>query len=216
MDTNSVLLIAGICVVIGFLIGGLVSGLGSKPDLDKGRKPLLKVWRDPKKENLIVEVDGAEFDHSVRLNARQRSHLGQIILELNAWLDAQMTPHKASGDLRLPEDSNPEPEADEAPRPRLIVNPVNVLSNALKADVPKSQLPTESIVSQIDYILQEMLQDSPLQGEGVRLMEKPGQGTVVMIGLEKFSDVDDVPNDAIREMIHAAVREWEQQSMGDE
>ena len=144
MDTNSVLLVAGICVVIGFLIGGLVSGLGSKPDPDKGRKPLLKVWRDPNKENMIVEVDGAEFDHSVRLNARQRSYLGQIIFELNEWLDAGMSARKASGDPRPPEDTNSEPEADTPPRPRLIVNPVNILSNALKADVPKSQLPTES------------------------------------------------------------------------
>jgi len=30
------------------------------------------------------------------------------------------------------------------------------------------------------------------------------------VGLEKFKDVEDIPNEDIRNVIHAAVEEWEQ------
>jgi hypothetical protein len=104
-------------------------------------------------------------------------------------------------------------EQPESPKPRLSLNPVNVLTNALKADVPLSKLPTESFVSQINDILQERLKNSPLRGEPIRLMEWPNKGMVVMVGLEHYESVDDVPNEEIRKMIRAAVAEWEQRDM---
>jgi hypothetical protein len=212
MDTTTILL-AAICIVIGFLVGGLFGGLGKKPDggKEKGmRKSLLKVWRDPQKSNLVVEIDGRDFNHSVQLNARQRSEFGQLILALNDWLEAKPAATRQPAEwARGFQDQRQElPAADK--QARMSMNPVDVLSNALKADVPKSQLPTESIVSQIDAILQEKLRDSELHDEGVRLMEMPGKGMVVMVGLEKYEQVEDVPNNTIQEMIRLAVREWEE------
>jgi hypothetical protein len=105
----------------------------------------------------------------------------------------------------------PRLEPAEAEKPaRMSMNPVNVLSNAFKADVPKSQLPTDSIVAQIDAIFQEKLRGSGLQDAGVRLMEVPGKGMVVMVGLEKYEQVGDVPDKQIQALIQAAVGEWEQ------
>jgi hypothetical protein len=44
---------------------------------------------------------------------------------------------------------------------------------------------------------------------GVRLLELPNKGMVVMVGLEQYSGVDEVPDDEIRSMIKLAVAEWE-------
>jgi hypothetical protein len=47
-------------------------------------------------------------------------------------------------------------------------------------------------------------------------MEWPGMGMVVMIGLEKFENVEDIPDEDIKAAIRAAVKEWEQQGQSEE
>jgi hypothetical protein len=211
MDTNTIVLIV-ICIVIGALFGGLLGSLGKKPDGGKekgGRKALLKVWQDPQKSGLVVDMDGKEFSQSVQLNARQRSQLSQLILTLNDWLEARQGTQEPGERLRSRQVTPIEPPlAEKTPR-GLNLSPSNVLSNALKADVPRSQLPTESIVGQIDAILQGKLKGSPLQGKAIRLMEVPGVGMVVMVGLERYDQVEQVPDRQIQAVIRAAVREWE-------
>lgn len=211
MDTNTILLVV-ICIVIGFLFGGLFGSLGKRSEGEKGkrgRKALLKVWQETQKSGLVVEVDGKDFTHSVQLNARQRSQLNQLILRLNDWLEAKQMVQGPAERLRPPQARPVEPPVAEKTPRGVSLSPVNVLSNALKADVPRSQLPTESIAEQIDVILQEMLRGSALQGEAIRLMEVPGKGMVVMVGLDKYDQVEDVPNAEIQAVIRAAVKEWE-------
>lgn len=216
MDINSVLLVAGICVVIGFLLGGMLSSLRKEPGSGSSghqRDAVLKVWHEPKHNDLIVELNSKEYGRSVNLTAQQRNQINQIILELNDWL-AYAPPKKQENILHTTPHAVPgEPSVPETPKPRLSLNPINVLTNALKADVPKSQLPTESIVTQIDDILQEKLKNSSLKGTPIRLMEWPNKGMVVMIGLDHYDSVDVVPNDEVKNLIRSAVVEWEQRGM---
>ncbi len=80
---------------------------------------------------------------------------------------------------------------------------------------PETPLSDMSIAAQVDEILQEMLDGTDLEDRGIRLMELPGQGMVVMIGLEKFDTVSDVPYDDVRVVIQRAVAAWEQKMLGD-
>jgi len=216
MDTNSILLVAGICIVIGFLIGGMVASLGKEPESassDDRRSVVLKIWQSLQNNNWIIELGGKEYDRSAKLTTSQRNQMNQIILKLNDWL--AYAPLQKQADLpgTSPAAAPPEPSGSEKPKPRLSLNPVNVLTNALKADIPLSQLPTESIVSQIDDILQDKLRNSPLSGEPIRLMEWPSKGMVVMVGLNQYDSVDQVPDDEIRRLIRSAVSEWEQRGV---
>ena len=216
MDTNSILLVAALCVVIGFLVGGLVSSVGKKPEADeskKDKKAVLKIWRNPRRQNLMVELDGKVYEQPLGLNARQRSLVGQILMELHTWLEGEKTSRLESVTARIPQTTEAEAVGADKAEPRLSLNPVNMLANALRADVPLSQLPTESIVGQIDAILQEKLRDSALRGEGIRLMEWPGVGMVVMVGMDRYDSVEEVPNPAIQALIRAAVVEWEQRGL---
>jgi hypothetical protein len=216
MDINSVLLVAGICIVIGFLLGGMLSSMRKEPgsgSSDHQSSVSLKAWYEPKDNELIVELNGKEYERSAKITPKQRNQINQIILKLNDWLAYIPIQKQKDGLASTPQTTSQAPVASETVKPRLSLNPVNMLANALKADVPISQLPTESIVTQIDDILQEKLNNSPLSGEPIRLMEWPNIGMVVMIGLDQYESVDVIPNEEIKNLIRSAVAEWEQRGL---
>ena len=72
----------------------------------------------------------------------------------------------------------------------------------------KKRLPP-SMVGQIDEILQTHLASSPLANRAIRLMESPEGGVVVMVGLNKYNSVSEVPDPQVQAMIRAAIAEWE-------
>ena len=51
--------------------------------------------------------------------------------------------------------------------------------------------------------------DTKFAKSGIRLQESFQGGVEVYVGLQKFSSIDDVPDDAIRSEIRAAISEWE-------
>jgi hypothetical protein len=215
MDNNTLILVAAICVVVGFLIGRLASSLGEEKEADpveSSKVSMLSVWRDPETDELNVEFDHKKYRKNWNLNAEQRDQIHWIILELGNWLEPVQSSKKEAAEAMLPGEFPISQEMPESNKPRLSLNPVSMLVNALQADVPRSQLPTESIVIQIDDILQEKLKNSPLMGEPIRLMEWQDKGMVVMIGLDRYDSVEAVPDDRIKALIRSAVREWEQKT----
>ncbi len=45
-------------------------------------------------------------------------------------------------------------------------------------------------------------------------MDLPKQGMVIMIGLEKYPDVEAVPDEEIKTLLHEAVAAWEARTAG--
>lgn len=91
MEIDSIILIGAICIVIGFLIGQLVSsfGNGEKTDpADDDGGTLLEVRRDLTNDDIIVALEGKEHEKSFNLDKKQRAKLHEIIIELNNWLEA--------------------------------------------------------------------------------------------------------------------------------
>ena len=196
METEILILVG----VLGIIIGGFINQLiYNFVDRRKTTPPVSN-------QETFVKVDGEEADTSYRLNNNQRETTQRLIQELNNWLGLSQVV-KSEVDAEPPDKE----EDTEDTTPRLSLNPVTTLVRALQADVKKSQLPTVSIVSQINDILQANLKHAPNIKDPVCLMEWPGLGMVVMIGLEKFENVDDVPDEDIKTAIRAAVKEWEQQ-----
>jgi len=111
----------------------------------------------------------------------------------------------------VPPASSPLADLPAAPPPqRPTLTAVNVLARALQSEVRTPEPPPRSIAVQIDEILQEMLEKSPLASRGIRLLELPNKGMVVMVGLNQYEGVEAVPEEEIRQVIRAAVAEWEQ------
>jgi len=66
-----------------------------------------------------------------------------------------------------------------------------------------------SIVSQIDAILQAHLEGTPLEERGIFLTESPQGGVIVYVGLTRYNGVDEVPDPEVKAAIRAATTEWE-------
>jgi hypothetical protein len=67
-----------------------------------------------------------------------------------------------------------------------------------------------TFIDEIEEILQRMISTAPTSpGEEVHVGTGPDGGLQIQVGLRYFSSADEVPDPAIRDLIKAAVKEWE-------
>ncbi len=214
-------------VGIGFALGLFVTSLRSEQDdqpestlqLREGYEEVGRLWQD-KQGKLLVEVDGKVITHPEELNTQQRRKLSQSMKQLWLWSGGEpaVKDGVAARDTQDKEESaKPKiPKPDEFPKPESRrINPLNIFANALRADIPEIPEQNPSIAAQIDEILQEMLAGTDLELRGIRLMELQDQGVVVLVGLDKYPDIESVPDVDIRTIINAAVKEWEDRNWKD-
>ncbi len=172
---------------------------------------LLKLSLDNNNQ-LQLEVDGQGVD-AAQLAPEQRKRLIDLMVTMRPWIDA----------------SAPKPSAPPQPVPSRLIPPTPIAASISQpistpiAPVPASmpvlnrvEVPTKkgeaaptTMVGQIDAILQTHLASLPLENRGIRLIESPEGGVVVMVGLTKYNGVGEVPDPQVQAMIRAAIAEWE-------
>jgi hypothetical protein len=225
MDIIWTLILAAVSLAIGFVLSTLIYNLrgageaGETSELAKSSRneELARLWRDRLNENLILEIEGKAYRTLDELSEDQQKEMVLVSSDLRTFLrifpkPAQITESDAfSASFEEGPASffsaTPEQAFGEQERPSL--NPFQVFSRS-GPESPAQEAAWKSIVAQIDEILQEKLEGTAFKDRGIRLVELPNEGMVVMVGLEKFKDVEDIPNEDIRNVIHAAVEEWEQ------
>jgi hypothetical protein len=200
MNPISTLLFGLVFIAIGFSIGVLVSGRRApSSDETKGDKPAalvrrdsVRLWRDALSQRLMVEMDGKVYRNPGEMDSGQRLRLAPLVGEANAWVPRQAAHplERAGAAPTLPAGLPASPFQDE--KEALIKTAAG-----------------QSIAAQIDEILQRKLAGTPLAARGIKLVELPNQGMVVMIGLEKYTDLTQVPEEEVRSVIAQAVAEWE-------
>jgi len=217
LATVSILIL--ISILIGFLIGALVYGLRGKPTA-ADRDPQapgqgVRLWRDPQSQSLSVEVDGKTFAQVTDLTPETRSRLAKLARDWLLWLGmppsrltALATP-SSQGPAEPPQPAQPAAASGSTAQPPAVKETQKPVRAAEKG---KAETASQSIAAQIDAILQARIENSPLAERGVRLQEIPGQGLVVMVGTEKYTDLTLVPDREVREAIAAAVAEWEKKN----
>lgn len=97
------------------------------------------------------------------------------------------------------------------------IKPPSILSSlvgAARSSEEDSQ-PAKSMVDQIDEILQEMLENSPLAKKGIRVVKDPVKGVVVWVGLDHYDGIGAVPDPEILAMLRSAVERWEKMAVRD-
>jgi hypothetical protein len=224
-DILPLLFIAVICAAIGYALGMLISSLRSSkerpgkslPAVDS--RPFIKFQLPRVGAGWLLEIDGEKFSSPGELNAAHRNQLMQGITELRNWVVVEQNPPppvvqsntgSAANSSGSSTPSHPtEPAVAEAEKNRVNLNPINVFARALQSDVKQADQPNKSIAAQIDEILQEKLENTPLAQRAIRLMELPGKGMVVMVGLDQYDGVSSVPDPEIRDLIRSCVAEWE-------
>lgn len=178
-----------------------------------------------KNENgtFTLDLDGTRLNPSALL-PDQRKRLIEMLNVIRPWLEGRPTPAPTSAPPATPSapqaglldriqpppapatPSNPTPPVlhpppappqPASPRPAIIAREDRPVASA------------NSIVSQIDAILQARLEGTPLEERGIFMTESPEGGVSVYIGLTRYNGIDEVPDPEIKAAIRAATTEWE-------
>ncbi len=244
MELPILIILAVLCVAIGFVLDNLLHSLKegkqaptgaaiSTPVASRSSEPIppaagepptlqeeLRIWRRIADRELVIEVHGKKADAPTALNREQLDQLGAVLQELSAWLGQGVSPanvEAATRTMRGAPGMVPPPSREalhameqvvpEVKRPSL--NPVQLISNALRADVPKPGTgELRSLAMQVDEVLQEKLRGTPLELRGIKLVDGPNHDLLVQVGIQKFSGVDEVPDEEVRAVIREAVADW--------
>ncbi|OGO25196.1 MAG: hypothetical protein A2W33_09785 [Chloroflexi bacterium RBG_16_52_11] len=217
-DFSFLILIALVSIGIGFALGSLVTGARGERKPTEKPKPqtvpsliqIAGIMTDRGGKVAYLLVDGKVLRSTRDLTKDQRTRLTPYMEVLFSWFHETLSNPQAAPTVGLAQAENAQANIlvsapSEVQRPS--IKPVNILTRAMLPELPPE--PPKSIVAQIDDILQEKLENSPLSKRGIRLRELPNQGMAVMVGLDQYEGVDDVPDEEIRSMIRSAVSEWE-------
>ena len=226
-------------VMVGAGLAGLRGSTkpGSSPQT-RNLAEVLHIWRSRRTGRLVLEVGGKVYPAASELSVERRTRMVQLSDELRSWLGASSL---EQGPAEIPPGTKPDELPAVTPKPLsesppvsitdkastietigapassqkmkpLSLNPIEVLTRAVSTDVPKESSAPKSIALQIDEILQERLVESPLKERAIRLMELPGKGLVVMVGMEQYEGVQEIPDPDVRDLIRECVAEWERRN----
>jgi len=158
---------------------------------------------------LTLDLDGTRADTS-SLSAEQRRQLIEMLSLMRPWLEGRSVPAPSMKPSPPPPSGQPGPApiSPAPPIPKPTPQPSAPRASTIaKEDRPSA--PANSIVTQIDAILQARLAGSPLESRGVFLTQSPEGGVIVYVGLTRYTGVEDVPDAEVKAAIRAAISEWE-------
>jgi len=179
---------------------------------------IAKLWRDRRDGNLIFQIEDQHYKHGSDLTPKEREILLKVVMDFYRWLEPPSAALPRPEEPAPPQAAEAEPVIlipEEEPRPKsklMILNPVRVIAQAIKAEMVPTITPAPSMVAQIDAILQEKLNATNMQKWAVRLTELPNRGMVVLVGLEQYDGIEAVPYERVRALIREAVAEWERRA----
>lgn len=227
--------------LLGFGLRALTHrGKASKKSTDSRKPPKAKkpprrnwsevahLWRDDRDKRLAFQIGNKYYKRGDELTRREQEILLKVVMDFYRWLEPSgpspspsETPETSPGiasDHNIPQGASPsapnqpvsqdfliEPEPETQPPP-------GVIGSVLSATISAPDTPEPSMVTQVDSILQEKLQDAGMQKWAVRLIESPNQGMTVMVGMERYESIDEVPYTRVRDIIRTSVADWEQRS----
>lgn len=165
----------------------------------------------------LLDLDGTRLN-PMTMSAEQRKRLIEILNIMRPWLEGKsqtspaMTAAPAPGRPATvqPTPGRPAPaQPAPVPTPPVPAAPAATPRPATIAKEDRPVTPANSIVSQIDTVLQARLAGTPLEERGIFLTESPEGGVAVYVGLTRYSGIDEVPDPEIKTAIRAAIAEWE-------
>jgi hypothetical protein len=185
-----------------------------------------------KEENgsFALDLDGRRVN-PLSLSAEQRKRLIDMLNIMRPWLEGRpaaaparassarpTVPPPPSSEPTTLEDrlraigSEPVPSKPAPVRPTSSPQPIAQPPSSRPATIAKEDRPSaaaNSIVGQIDAVLQERLAGTPLEERGIFLTQSPEGSVNVYVGLTRYSGIDEVPDPEIKAAIRAAIAEWE-------
>jgi hypothetical protein len=226
MNPTILLIVATVCVAVGYVAGLLISATHSDRDLPEEagkvtgepggpRYDEVNVFRSQPSGPLQVEVAGRVYVNHAQMSDSQLNYLTKLEVELRTWLGGPAfltipapnptVPPAANLQPLKPENKNPQPSPLASAISYAMGQPTKLPPSGSTAPFSEAK----SIVAQIDEILQRKLLGSPYEDRKIRLVEMPNSGVVVIVDQNQYPGIDDVPDAEIRSLIRQSVSEWE-------
>ena len=147
--------------------------------------------------NLQLHLDGVQLN-AERISPEQRKRLIEVVTRMRPWIDGRISAPAA------PVTPAVTPPPQPAPLPPGTISPI--VAAAAQGEVPSAP---RSMVGQIDDILQQNIAGTPLAARGIKLLDAPGGGAIVMVGVQRFAGIGDVSDPEVQAALRAAVARWE-------
>jgi hypothetical protein len=178
--------------------------------------------------SFALDLDGVRVN-PLSLSADQRKRLIDMLNIMRPWLEGRSAPAPNPSMNTMPPPAPSQPTSiserletfggaptENKPVPvQPMPPPVKPISQPAASRPPtiakedRPSAPANSIVSQIDSVLQARLEGTALAERGIFLTQSPEGGVNVYVGLTRYNGVDDVPDPDIKAAIRAAISEWE-------
>jgi hypothetical protein len=168
--------------------------------VDEGDVEVLTAWRTSSKQ-VWLGMDGMRMNEKTALSPEQYQRLLALVLDLRPWLEITGQPAAV---LHPPL----RPAAPAPANPQAVISPKK--KNGKPADESAEPAPVlDSIIQQIDKILQARLETSTLKNRGIQLVEGPGGIVIVQDGINRYEGLDGIPDPEVKALIRQAVADWE-------
>ncbi len=192
------LVFAFVGILIGIVIGyqwGRRSGDRSLPPIPEPKpvassnpKAIQAGWTSD--GNLWLEMNGIHLVNGGELNPDQRKQLANLLRGLGTWVEVEKAAEPAQTPTAAPV---------AAPKKAPVV----------KKEEPPVPPAMETIIQQINGVLQTKLASGALKERGIQLIEGPGGSVIVEDGIKRYEGIDAVPDAEVKSLIRESIAEWE-------
>jgi hypothetical protein len=216
MYTFATIFLCIIVFCIGTAVGSLIENVLNKrskelPQLlpvknkhaNEGDVEVFSAWRNGNNQ-VWIEMDGKRVGDKDALGPDQYQRLLNLVLDLRPWLERGQPLVQGAGEA-APAVQPVVPEAETTARlvqPKMKKNPPTA-----KVETPAPAF--ESIIEQIDKVLQSKLAASAFKERGIRLTEAPGGIVIIQDGSNRYQGIEAVPDPQLKALIQQAVSDWE-------
>jgi len=156
-----------------------------------------------------LQLDGEMVEYTSDLTPEHRDRLLKIVIALRPWLDGPKKPAQTA------------PLAADVAAPTIPISSAKAASPStplvktkeeIKAEIASTPYSNLSMVEQIDRILQKKLNDGPLGKRGIRMRSSLSGGLLIEVGLAEYEWIEDIPEQAIQDVIREAIAVWEEKA----
>jgi hypothetical protein len=179
---------------------------------------VLRAWRT-RSNKIWLEMDSKRLNDKAALQPGQYQRLLNLVIDLRPWLEtarpaapapvATQPPMRAAATVAA---TTPPSMLTAATAPAA-PPPVQAGKKDGKRDEEKPPaVVLDSIIQQIDKVLQAKLATSAFNDRGIQLVEGPGGIVIVKDGINRYEGIDGLPDPEIKALIRQAVTDWEKGS----
>jgi hypothetical protein len=171
---------------------------------------VLTAWRTSSNQ-VWLGMDGMRMNDKTALKPGQYQRLLALVLDLRPWLETTR-PIAPKPEPTQPPLHPAEPVAAVVTQAPVQARPTQK-KNTPQVDEKAEPAPVlDSIIQQIDKVLQEKLATSAFKERGIELVEGPGGIVIVKDGVNNYEGLDAVPDPEVKAFIRQAVADWEKGS----